>query len=91
MDLFEAGQDEVSLEPSLNVNKQFAEKYEAKKRREELSKRELLYGMIENPPSRECQFFLFRLYRTAGRATSDTWTCTDAVTLTIYAVIFSPG
>lgn len=40
MDLFEAGQNDTSLEPSLSVNKNFAEKYEAKKRREELSKRE---------------------------------------------------
>lgn len=40
MDLFEVGQDDISLKPSLSFNKDFAEKYEAKKRREELSKRE---------------------------------------------------
>lgn len=40
MDLFEVGQDDTLGEPSLKVNEQFAEKYEAKKRREELSKRE---------------------------------------------------
>lgn len=71
MDLFEAGQDEVSLEPSLNVNKQFAEKYEAKKRREELSKRELQYGYDRKSSLSRMPGFLFRLYRTAGRATSD--------------------
>ena len=41
MDLFEVGQSGAQGEPSLNVNKNFAEKYEAKKRREELAKREL--------------------------------------------------
>lgn len=59
MDLFEVGQDDRLEESSINVNKQFAEKYEAKKRREELSNRErdrlqpgFLVVVHHRPPNR---------------------------------------